>query len=460
MEEQQPGKTLPRNEEAERSLLGALILDSERIAEVAEVIGSEDFFDRRHQILFETLTKLSEANIPVDFISVGEALRASERFHEVGGVDYLGSLARAVTSSAFALHHAQIVSETSTLRSLIREGTEIVSQAYDTRADGEAVKQLLDESEQRIYRIAQREETSGAAPISVAINETFKRIDASSHRGGLTGLPTGYYDLDQKLCGLNGGDLVVLAARPSMGKTAFALNIIENAAMSEPEWLGRRPVVLFFSLEMGRQQVVSRMLCTRARVDAHRLRSGNLPAEDRAELTAAADELRHAQVHVDDTSGLSIMSVRSRARRLKARAGHLDMIVVDYLQLLSFPKAESRQQEISMISRSLKGLARDMNIPVVALAQLSRAVELRDPPRPQLADLRESGSIEQDADVVMLLYRPEYYPKQQTDENKGVAEVIIAKQRNGPTGLVKLQFFDSTMRFENRAPDVAEPISF
>jgi replicative DNA helicase len=461
MEERLTGRSLPHNEDAERALVGALILDSERIAEVAELLRPEDFFDRRHQLLYQTLVGLSEANVPVDFISVAEALKASGRFHEVGGVDYLAELGRAVTSSAFAAHHAQIIAETSTLRQLIREGTEIVAKAYETRPTGEAVRELLDESEQKIYRISRQEESSGPSPISNAIHEAFKRIDAATHRGGLTGVPTGYYDLDQKTCGLNAGDLVVIAARPSMGKTAFALNVIEKAALSRPDWMGgRRPAVLFFSLEMGRQQVVSRMLCTRAKVDAHRLRSGNLPAEDRSELTAAADELRHTEVHIDDTSGLSVMSLRSRARRLKARIGHLDMIVIDYLQLLSFPKSESRQQEISQISRALKGLARDMSLPVVALAQLSRAVELRDPPRPQLADLRESGSIEQDADLVMLLYRPEYYPKHQTDENKGLAEIIIAKQRNGPTGLVRLQFFPNTMRFENRAPDVAEPISF
>lgn len=442
-------------------MIGALLLDAERIPEIAEIVVSADFFEKRHQILFEALLGLSEQNVPVDFISVGEALKASGRFHEVGGIEYLGELGDAVTSSAFATHHAQIISEASALRALIRESTSIVTKAYETRPTGKDVKELLDESEQAIYRIARREDKAGPAPISTAINETFQRIEASSHRSGLTGIPSGYYDLDQKTCGFNAGDLIVIASRPSMGKTALALNIIDHAALSTPDSTqGRPPVVLFYSLEMGRQQVVSRMLCTRAKVDAHRLRSGSLSGAEMNELTAAADELRHAQVHIDDTSGLASISIRSRARRLAARAGNLDMIVVDYLQLLSHPKSESRQQEISQICRSLKGLARDMNIPVIALAQLSRAVELRDPPRPQLADLRESGSIEQDADVVMLLYRPEYYPKLQTEENKGLAELIIAKQRNGPTGTLRLQFFPNTMRFENRAPDLAEPISF
>ncbi len=460
-EERLPGRTLPHNEEAERALIGALILDSERIAEVAEIVAADDFFNRRHQLLFETLVHLSEQNVPVDFISVAEALKASGKFHEVGGVDYLGELGHAVTSSAYAPHHANIVKETSTLRALIREGTHIVAQAYDTRPDGDAVKQLLDDSEQRVYRISRRDEGQGAEPISRAITETFLRIDASSKRGVLTGLPTDFYDLDQKLCGLNAGELIVIAGRPSMGKTAFALNVMERAALSRPDCLeGRPPVILFFSLEMGRQQLVSRMLCTRAKVDAHRLRSGMLPAEDRAELTAAADELARAQIFIDDASGLTAMSLRGRARRLKAKVGELDMIVIDYLQLLSFPRSESRQQEISSIARALKGLARELDIPVIALAQLSRAVELREDKRPQLSDLRESGTIEQDSDVVLLLFRPEYYPQYQTGEHEGVAEVICAKQRNGPTGTIKLRFQASTMRFENATPDVAEPISF
>jgi len=457
-EERVEGRTPPRNEDAERSLLGALLLDPERVAELAEVVEAEDFYDPRHQKIFACLRHLSERSVPIDFVSVGEALRAAGNFVEVGGSEYLVELAGIVTTSAHALYHAGIVSDTATLRRLIRESTDMVSQAYDTRPDGEAVVDLLDDCEQRIFKLARRRDREGAEPISDAIRETFRRIDASTHRSGLTGLTTGYLDLDQILCGLNGGDLVVVAARPSMGKTAFALNMVEHAAVSRPEWLDRPPVVLFFSLEMGRQQVVSRMLCSLARVDAHRMRTGRIPHEDRAELASAADRLSQTSIYVDDTSGLSMMSLRSRARRLKAKHG-LDLVVVDYLQLLSFPRSESRQQEISNISRSLKGLARELEIPVVALAQLSRQVELRDPPRPQLADLRESGSIEQDADVVLLLYRPEYYPKYRDEENQGLAEIICAKQRNGPTGIVRLSFFDSTMRFENRAPSATAAIT-
>ena len=452
------GRVPPKSEEAERALLGALLLDPERFSDVADSLEADDFSDKRHREIYDVIAVLADRGVPIDFVSVGEALKARDAFESCGGAEYLIELASQVTTSAHVHHHARLIADTSTLRRLIRTSTEIVTEAYETRPDGEAVTQLLDSTEQKIFQLAHREERAGVEPIGNAITETFKRIDAASHRQGLTGVPTGFLDLDQMLCGLNGGDLVIIAARPSMGKTAFALNVMENAALSHPEWMERSPSCLLFSLEMGRQQLVSRMLCSRARVEGHRLRTGRLPAEDRAELASAADELSRARIFIDDTSSLSMMSMRARCRRLKAKEG-LDLVIVDYLQLLSFPRSESRQQEISNISRSLKGLARELEIPVVALAQLSRQVELRDPPRPQLADLRESGSIEQDADVVLMLYRPEYYVKYRDEENLGVAEVICAKQRNGPTGSVKLQFFSSTMRFENRAPTAAEPLT-
>ena len=452
-------RTLPKSEEAEKALLGALLLDADRIPEIAEVIQPEDFHEKRHQSLFTTLVELSERSVPIDFVSVGEALKAAGSFHEVGGAEYLVELATAVTSSAHATYHAQLIADTATLRRLIHESTDIITTAYETRPDGDAVRELLDDCEQRMFKISRDEEKSGIAPIASAIADTFRRIDAMSHREGITGLTTGYIDLDQLLCGLNAGELVIVAARPSMGKTAFALNMMEHAALSQPDWLDRPPSVLLFSLEMGRQQLVSRMLCSLAKVDAHRLRTGRIPYEDRQELTTAADRLSQAKIFIDDTSSLTMMSLRSRARRIKSQHG-LDLILIDYLQLLSIPRSENRQQEISTISRSLKGLARELEVPVVALAQLSRQVELRDPPRPQLADLRESGSIEQDADVVLMLYRPEYYAKYRDDETlKNLAEVICAKQRNGPTGSVQLQFFNSTMRFENRAPNVTEAIT-
>jgi replicative DNA helicase len=458
MEELDPGRTLPHSLEAERALLGALLRDPERLPEAHELLHHEDFYDRRHGILFDCLAGMVERGNPIDLVGVGEALRAQGRWEELGGADLLLGLTESVVSSASLLHHAKIVAETAALRTLVRETTQILGEAYSTRPDGDAVERLIDDAENRIFQIKRSRRGQGAEGIGDVLSQAFQRIDARSHRAGLTGVPTGYHDLDEKLSGLNGGDFVVIAARPSMGKTAFALNVVEHAAMSTPEWLGRRPSVLLFSLEMGKLSLIERMLCSRARVEGHRLRMGRLDGEDRAELTQAADDLSHTSIFIDDTPGITMMTLRSRARRVEARHG-LDLIVVDYLQLLSFPRSESRQQEISSISRSLKALAREMEIPVVALAQLSRQVELRDPPRPLLSDLRESGSIEQDADVVMMLYRPEYYPKYRDDEElRGLAEVIIAKHRNGPTGTVQLQFFPNHTRFENRELGHAEPI--
>ncbi len=448
----------PHNLEAERALLGSLLLDPERVVEAAEIVRADDFFDKRLGTVYGALVRLAEKGMPVELVTLGEALRAEGRFEELGGRAFLVDLAQSVTSSAHFTHHARIVSETSILRSLIREASEILGRAFDTRPDGEAVHELLDECEQKMFHLARAQRGDGVQELSGILTEAFQRIDARSHRQGLTGLTTGFHDLDEKLSGLNAGDFVVVAARPSMGKTAFALNVMERAASSIPEWLDRKPSVLLFSLEMGRLSVVERMLCTRARVEGHRLRTGRLTGEEHSDLAAAADELRDMTFFIDDSPHVTAMSLRSRARRIMARHG-LDLIVVDYLQLLSYPGAESRQQEISSISRMLKGIARELNIPVVALAQLSRQVESRDPPRPQLADLRESGSIEQDADVVMLLYRPEYYEKYRTDENRGLAEVFVAKHRNGPTGIVRLQFFPDTMRFENRELGVAESIA-
>ena len=454
-EESPSGRTPPHNADAERALLGALLLEPHRIPDAAEVLRPGDFFDPRHNVVWSALSTLAEKSQPVDFVSVGEALLAAGRFQEVGGRAYLVELSNCVTSAAHVKHHASIVADTATLRRLISESGDIIAEAYSTRPDGESVQKLLDASEHRIYQIAGARDTGGAQPIANAIAETFKRIDSASHKSGMTGLPSGFYELDEMLCGFNSGDLVIIAARPSMGKTAFVLNIIDHAATHLPEGREKTPTVLFFSLEMGQQSIVRRMLCTRARVDAHRLRTGKIPNEDYAELGRAAGELGSASIFIDDSPGLSVMAMRSRARRVKQKHG-LDMVVVDYLQLMTHPRAESRQQEISNISRSLKELARELEIPVLALSQLSRQVELRDDKKPQLADLRESGSIEQDADVVLLLFRPEYYFRDREDV-KGLAEVIVAKQRNGPTGEVKLSFFGSQMRFENRAPTMDEP---
>lgn len=456
--ENQIGRVPPHNDEAERAVLGSLLIDPNRITDITDLLRVEDFFTARHGLIFEALMHLADRGEPIDFISVGERLMAREALERCGGRAYLLELTSIVSSSAHLKHHANLVNETASLRRLISEATEIIHNAYATRPDGTNVKDLIDRSEHAIFQISDERGSTEADPISVVLQDTMRRIDSSSNRGGLVGLTSGFYDLDELTSGWGGGQLIILAARPAMGKTAFVLNMMDYAAASNPEWMDNGPpVILFFSLEMGKQSVVSRMLCTRAKVDAHKLKTGHIPADDYAELARAADELSGLRLYIDDTPGVSVMSMRARARRLKKQQGGLHLIVVDYLQLMTHPKAESRQLEISAISRSLKELSRELDCPVIALSQLSRAVESREDKRPLLSDLRESGSIEQDADVVMMLYRPEYYNP--TEENRNLAEIIIGKQRNGPTGNVKLQFYGSMMRFENRVPSVAEPIA-
>ncbi|MEE8469073.1 MAG: replicative DNA helicase [Planctomycetota bacterium] len=455
MADQTPRGTIPpHNELAERSVLGALLQDSARIPDAVELLRPEDFFDRRHRLVFETMLLLAERNVPVDLLSVAEALKSQKRLADVGGNAHLAELTDMVNSAAHLLHHADLVVQTALLRRLIAEATDVITAAHATNPDRESVSQLLDESEHRLFQVTQGRDRGGVVHVSDALTEAFKRIDASRHRGDLTGLSSGYYELDDMLGGFNPGELTIIAARPSMGKTAFALNLIQNAASHRPAHFDHDPVILFFSLEMGRLSIVQRMLCADARVDAHKLRTGKIDPASFADLGESAGRLRDMRIYVDDTPGLSVMAIRSRARRVKHNHG-LDLIVLDYLQLMS-ARAENRQQEISLISRSLKELARELEVPLIALSQLSRNVESRDKKRPQLSDLRESGSIEQDADVVLMLYREEYY--NQTDENRGVAEIICAKQRNGPTGDVRLHFQGNIMRFENPAPSIAETI--
>jgi len=451
------GRVPPHDLDAERAVLGALMLAGERIPDALEIVGAEDFFDPRHKLVFEALEAMSEAGIPIEPVSINQALTARDERGIVGGGGFLIELCSEVTSSAHLLHHASLVARSATLRRLIKSATEMIRSAQDTPIEEVAIKELLDRSEQSVFEVTEGRGAGEARSVDDAIAEAFQRMDA--HTGdGLPGLTTGFYDLDRLLAGLNGGDLVIVAARPSMGKTAFALNLVENAIMSRPAWLGGvAPTALLFSLEMGAVQLVNRMLCSRAQVDAHKLRLGTLSHEDRQDLTGAADDFSGAKFFIDDNESLTIMGLRSRARRIKKMHG-LHLVVVDYLQLLKAPHAENRLQEISQISRSLKALARELNVPVIALAQLSRQVEQRDPPRPQLSDLRESGSIEQDADVVMMLYRADYYSKYRTDENDGKAEVIIAKHRNGPTGDVPLAFRREIMRFQNLTYQEVETI--
>jgi len=452
------GRTPPHDLDAERAALGALMLAGDRIPDALEVIGPEDFFDPRHRLLFAVLESMSEASIPIEPVSINQALAAKDEKGLVGGTDYLIELMDGVTSSAHLLHHARIVARCATLRRLIETAGGIIAQAQDTPIEEEKIKEVLDKSEQDIFGVSEERGAGEATSLGDAIHEAFARMDTRTGEDGLPGLTTGFYDLDRLLAGLNAGDLIILAARPAMGKTAFALNLMEAAITSQPNWLaGGTPTGLIFSLEMGAVQLVNRMLCSRAQVDAHKLRLGTLTHDDRLDLTSAADEFSPTRLFIDDNESLTIMGLRSRARRIKALHG-LHLIVVDYLQLLRAPHAENRLQEISQISRSLKALARELDVPVVALAQLSRQVEQRDPPRPQLSDLRESGSIEQDADVVMMLYRAEYYSKFRTDENIGKAEVIVAKHRNGATGDVPLGFRPEFMRFQNLTYQEVETI--
>lgn len=448
-------RVVPHDLGAERSVLGALMMSPDRLVEVSEICKPADFFERRHRLLYETMIDVDARGQVVDGVTLTSTLRATRKLGEVGGISYLGDVASSVSTSAHVKHHASLVAETAKLRGLIEASNEIVAKAMETPPDRDEVQTLIDESESAIFSVAASGETRGAAGVSSILDEVFHGLEAQRERGEFTGIPSGFYDLDEMLGGFNPGEMTVIAARPAMGKTAFVLNLMDHAATHVADSLGYAPSVLFFSLEMGRASIVQRMLVARAQVEAHRLRSGRLHDREYADLVEAAGALKGARLFIDDTPGLSIMALRSRARRLKAEHG-LDMIVIDYLQLLS-AKAESRQQEISTISRSLKELARELEIPLITLAQLSRSVESREEKRPQLSDLRESGSIEQDADVVAMLYRPEYYFP--IDENKGKAEVLIVKHRNGATGTVELQFQGAMLRFSNREPSMAEPIT-
>ena len=468
-----PGRVSPHNEDAERAILGAMMLVPDRVPEVAETLRPEDFYVRRHQLLFGVLVDMSARNVKIDLITISEALMAQGLLHAIGGNEVLLTLQQSVTSAAHISHHARIVTEAAVLRRLIDGATEILTEAYETRPDGDSVTSLLDRSESRIFQLATRASNQGPEAVEPVLHEAMRQIESrTSHR--LTGLPTGFHELDDMLGGLNAGDLVIVAARPAMGKTAFALNVIESVCMSRPDCLGgAAPVALFCSLEMGKHQIMQRMICARGRIDNSRLRTGRLPDEEYQRMSEAVGELAQMKLYIDDSPSLSVMALRGRARRLKAKVG-LNLIVLDYLQLMTSGQRsnESRQLEISEISRALKSIARELGVPVVALAQLSRAVEGKDRnPRgwPMLSDLRESGSIEQDADVVMMLYRRWYYEtnKNATEEQMSQAEldairhdatVIVAKHRNGGTGDVPLRFFGHLLRFDNPAPSAAEPI--
>jgi len=436
-------KLPPQSVEMEQSVLGAILQDNHALVRVLEVLQERDFYQDAHRWIFQTMIDLFQDNVPIDVLTVTERLRKKGRFEAAGGAAYLVDLVEMVPTAAHVLHHAQVVREKAILRALIQTATTIITESYE---DAEDVDTLLDRAEQAIFEIGQRKTTAGFVHIKNLLTGSFRRLEQLYERKEpVTGLPTGFTDFDRRTAGLQPSDLIIIAGRPGMGKTALGLNMAQHVGVHV-----RRPVAIF-SLEMSKEQLVIRFLCAQAKVDSSKLRTGFLRQEDWHILTQAAGVLSEAPIYIDDTPAQSALDIRAKARRLQAEVGDLALVIVDYLQLMQARgRAESRQQEISGITRSLKALAKELNVPVIALSQLSRAVEQRKPPKPQLSDLRESGAIEQDADVVALIYRGEIYDPEDSSE-KGVAEINIAKQRNGPTGTFKLTFLGQYTRFENHA---------
>jgi len=427
----------PQNLEAEQSVLGAMLIDKEALIQAAEILTPEDFYRENHQQIFQALLDLFNKGEPADLVTASEELESKNLLEKVGGASYLASLANMTPTSAHAKYYAEIVKEKSLLRRLIQAATTIVGKCYGNVED---VREFLDEAEQIIFDVAKSRDTRSFIHLKDALEQTFEKLERLYERkSGVTGLSTGFPDLDNLTSGLQDSDLIIIAARPSMGKTTLALNIAHQIAVNE-----RLPVA-FFSLEMSGEQLAQRLLCAYAEIDAQRLRRGFLSAEDWPKLTQAVGPLSEAPLYIDDTPAISVLEMRAKARRLKMEKG-LSAIFVDYLQLMrGSEKTENRQQEISAISRSLKALAKELSCPVVALSQLSRAVEQRQDKHPILSDLLESGGIEANADVVMFIYREDYY-NPETDK-KHIAEVIVAKQRNGPTGKVDLYFMDRFNKF-------------
>ena len=441
-----PERTLPHNLDAEKSVLGAILIQNEAFNHAAELIDSKDFFRGAHARIFEKMVVLSERGDAIDFITLKEELTKSGEIEDVGGPAYLASLADGVPRSANVEYYARIVKEKSTLRSLIYSANKILTEAYEAEQEPDV---LLDEAERQIFSIAEDRIRAGFVPLRDLVQGSFATIEKLQQQKGLvTGVPTGFIDLDEMTSGLQPSDLVLVAARPSMGKTSFVLNIAQHVGTATDMTVG------FFSLEMSKEQLFMRLLTSEARIDAHRFRTGYLNEKDYGRLSHALGTLAEAKVYIDDTASIGVLEMRAKARRLKAEHG-LHMLVIDYIQLMQGRgRFESRQAEIASISRSLKGLAKELNVPIVALSQLSRASETRSDHRPQLSDLRESGALEQDADVVMFIYRAEQYRDADGNPNveeQGTAEIIIGKQRNGPIGTARLAFIKEHTRFENLA---------
>ncbi|HOJ77575.1 MAG TPA: replicative DNA helicase [Bacillota bacterium] len=427
----------PQNIDAERSTLGSMLLEKEAIYRASELLKPDDFYREAHRVIFEVVVYLANKGEPVDIITVSEELKQRNMLEKVGGIPYLTSLANAVPTAANVEYYAKIVEEKSILRSIIRVSTDIVAMGYEASRE---VDEILDEAEKLIFQITQRRNVKGFVNLKNILIETFERIEKLyESKGGVTGLSTGFTDLDRMTAGLQPSDLIILAARPSMGKTTFALNLASHAAIE------LKVPVIIFSLEMSKEQLALKLLCEEAGVDNQRIRTGTLLDSDWPRLSHALGKLSDSMMYIDDTPGSTVMDIRAKSRRIKAEHG-LGLIIIDYLQLMQGrSRSENRQQEVSEISRSLKSLARELDVPLIALSQLSRAVEQRADKKPTMSDLRESGSLEQDADIVAFLYREDYY-NHETDR-KNITDLIIAKQRNGPVGTVEFLFQKEFGRF-------------
>jgi replicative DNA helicase len=434
-------KLPPQNLEAEQSVLGGILIENYAINKVMEVLGADDFYRESHRKIYKALIDLSERDEPADSITLTNELRKNGHLDTVGGASYIASLIDSVPTAANIEYYVKIIKEKAILRKLIQTSTEIITQSYEDRGD---VESFLDEAERAIFDISENRVRPSFYPIKDVIKDSFKILERLYEKKELvTGIPSGFKELDRMTAGFQPSDLIIVAGRPSMGKTAFCLNVAQYAAIQK-----KIPIAIF-SLEMSKEQLGIRMLCSEAHVEGTKLRSGFLTESDWPRLTIAAGNLSDALIYIDDTAALTILELRAKARRLKTEKGGLGMMIVDYLQLMKGrTRVESRQQEISEISRSLKALAKELNIPVIAVSQLSRKTEERTGNRPQLSDLRESGAIEQDADLILFIYRDEVYNRSPENPNRGKAELIIGKQRNGPIGQIELAFLDKFTTFK------------
>ncbi len=441
------GRAAPHNLEAEMSVLSAMLINEESLAELVHLVQAEDFYKPAHQHIAAAIQKLAEGHERVDHVTLAEELERNSKLDEIGGRGYLFTVSDYVPAASSARYHAGIVRNYGILRRLISVSTDIATRAFEGR---EEAMELLDDAERQIFEMARKGDVTEPQSVQDLLKVTLERIERFLGReAGTTGVPSGYADLDTITAGLQPGELIVVAARPSMGKTSFCLNVILRAA---EQGYGSA----FFSLEMAAEQVTQNMLCCSSRVDAQKLRRGYVSQDDYQYLMRCSEELRERPVFIDDTTTLTPLTLRAKARRLKQKHD-IKLVVVDYLQLMSVGgRVENRAQEIAQMSRSMKGLAKELHVPVIAISQLNRGVEQRDSHRPRMSDLRESGAIEQDADVIMMVHREEYYTHK--EEDRGMAEIIVAKQRNGPTGTVKLRFFREFMRFESYS-GIPEPIA-